>query len=117
MIQEIKNTYTKITSKNGNDYNKDYLCGSEFRSSVQIVQSSTCTDIEAILKKLDVEHDNKQESKQSNNKHHIKEGFKSSRLICFHAATKTYNSISEETKTVDLHQGQLATPNADRKCL
>ena len=33
-------------------------------------------------------------------------------LICFDAATKIYNSISEETKTVEVNQGQFATPNS-----
>ena len=37
---------------------------------------------------------------------------KRSTLICFDAATKIYNSISEETKTIEVHQGQFATPNA-----
>ena len=60
-------------------------------------------DIETILKELSVEYNKEQESKQSNNKHHVKEGFKSSTLICFDAAEKIYNSISEETKTVEIH--------------
>ena len=30
MIQENKNSCTKISPKNSNDSNKDYLCGSEF---------------------------------------------------------------------------------------
>ena len=88
MIKEIKNFCTKISPNNRNENNKDYLCDSEFRSSIQIEESSTCKDIEAILKELDVEYDNEQESKQNNNKHHIKEGFKSSTLICFDAAAK-----------------------------
>ena len=72
-------------------------------------------DIEPILKELDVWYDNEQESKQSNNKHHIKEGFKSSTLICFDAARKSYNAISEETRTVEVHQvHQVATSNAMR---
>ena len=41
------------------------------------------TSIEAILKELDVKYDKKQERKQSNNQHHVKEGFKSFKLICF----------------------------------
>ena len=41
MIPESKNFYTRISPNNGNDNNKDYLCDSEFRSSVQIEQSST----------------------------------------------------------------------------
>ena len=49
---------------------------------------------------------------KANDKHHIKEGFKRSTLICFDAVEKIYNSISEETKTVEVHQGQFATPNA-----
>ena len=109
MIQEIKNSCTKISPNNGNDSNKDYLCDSGFRSSVQINQSSTCIDIETILKELDVDS-NGQESKQSSDKHHIK-GFKSSMLIYFEAAEKIYNSITEETKSVELHQGQFATLN------
>ena len=32
-------------------------------------------------------------------------------MICFNAATKSYNSISEETKTVEVHQGEFATSN------
>ena len=50
VIQEIKNSCTKISPNNGNENNKDYLCDSGFRSSVQINQSSTCIDIETILK-------------------------------------------------------------------
>ena len=115
MIQEIKNSCSKISPNKGNDNNKDYLCDSEFRSSVQIEQSSTCIDIEAIWKESDVEYDNEQESKQSNNTNHIKEGFKSSTLICSDAATKIHNSISKETKTVEVHQGQFPTPNAMRE--
>ena len=72
VIQELKNSCTKISPNNGNDNNKDYLCDSGFRSSVQINQSSTCIDIETILKELDVEYNNEQESKQSNDKQHIK---------------------------------------------
>ena len=30
-------------------------------------------------------------------------------LICFDAATKIYNSISEETKTAEVHQGKFET--------
>ena len=40
MIPETKNFYTRISPNNGND-SKDYLCDSEYRSSVQIEQSST----------------------------------------------------------------------------
>ena len=112
MIQELKNSCTKISANNSNDNNKDYLCDSGFRSSVQINQSSTCIDIETILKELDVEYKNEQESKQSNDKHHINKGFKNSTLICFDAAEKICNSISEETKTVEIHQSQFTTPNA-----
>ena len=72
VIQELKNCCTMISPNNGNDNNKDYLCDSGFRSSVQINQSSTCIDIETILKELDVEYNNEQESKQSNDKQHIK---------------------------------------------
>ena len=115
MIQEIKNSCSKIYPNKGIDNNKDYLCDSEFRSSVQIEQSSTCIDIEVIWKESNVEYDNEQESKQSNNKNHIKEGFKSSTLIYSDAATKIHNSISKETKTVKIHQGQFATPNAMRE--
>ena len=100
MIQELKNSCTEISANNSNDYNKDYLCDSEFRSSVQIKQSSSYIDIETIYK-------NEQESKQSNNKHHINKGFKSSTLICFDAAEK-----AEETKAVEIHQDQFETPNA-----
>ena len=39
VIQEIKNSCTKISPNNGNENNKDYLCDSDFRSSVQINQS------------------------------------------------------------------------------
>ena len=63
MIPESKNFYTRISPNNGNDNNKDYLCDSEFRSSVQIEQSSTWIDIEEILKELYVEYDNEQGSK------------------------------------------------------
>ena len=112
MIQEIKNSCSKISPNKGNDNNKDYLCDSEFRSSVQIEQSSTCIDIEVIWKESDVEYDNEQESKQSINK---SSSFKSSTLIYSDAATKIHNSISKETKTVDIHQGQFATPNAMRE--
>ena len=42
-----------------NDNSEDYLCDTEFRSSVQIELSSTCVDIEAILKELDVEYETK----------------------------------------------------------
>ena len=52
-------------------------------------------DIEAILKELDVEHGNAQESNQSKHKCHIKQDFKSSTLVCSHVATKIYDSISE----------------------
>ena len=45
MIQEIKNSCRKISPNNRNDNNKYYLCDSEFRSSVQIEQSSTNIDI------------------------------------------------------------------------
>ena len=62
MIEEIKNSGTKISPNNGNDNSKDYLYDLEFRSSAEIEQSSTCIVIEAILKKLDVEYDNEQES-------------------------------------------------------
>ena len=48
---------------------------------------------------------------KANDKHHIK-GFKRSTLTYFDAVEKIYNSISEETKTVEVHQGQFATPNA-----
>ena len=112
MIQEIKNSCSKTSPNKGNDNNKDYLCDSEFRSSVQIEQSSTCIDIEVIWKESDVEYDNEQESKQSINK---SSSFKSSTLIYSDAATKIHNSISKETKTVDIHQGQFATPNAMRE--
>ena len=111
MIQEIKSCCTKIFPNNGNDNNKDYLCDSGFWSSVQINQSSTCIDIETILKELDAEYNNKQERKQSKYKHPIKEGFKRSKLIYFDAVEKIYNTISEETKTVEVHQRQFATPN------
>ena len=118
VIQELKNSCKKISPNNGNGNNKDYLCDSGFRSSVQINQSSTCIDIETILKELNVVYNNEQESNQSNGKHHINKGFKSSTLICFNAAEKISHSIAEETKTVEIHQGQFATPNAyDRKCL
>ena len=40
MIQEIKNSYADISPSNGSNNNKDYLCDSEFRSPVQIEQSS-----------------------------------------------------------------------------
>ena len=112
MIQEIKNSCSKTSPNKGNDNNKDYLCDSEFRSSVQIEQSSTCIDIEVIWKESDVEYDNEQESKQSINK---SSSFKSSTLIYSDAATKIHNSISQETKTVEVHQGQFATPNAMRE--
>ena len=112
MIQEIKNSCSKTSPNKGNDNNKDYLCDSEFRSSVQIEQSSTCIDIEVIWKESNVEYDNEQESKQSINK---SSSFKSSTLIYSDAATKIHNSISKETKTVDIHQGQFATPNAMRE--
>ena len=112
MIQEIKNSCSKTSPNKGNNNNKDYLCDSEFRSSVQIEQSSTCIDIEVIWKESDVEYDNEQESKQSINK---SSSFKSSTLIYSDAATKIHNSISKETKTVDIHQGQFATPNAMRE--
>ena len=36
VIQELKNSCTKISPNNGNDNNKDYLCDSRFQSSVQI---------------------------------------------------------------------------------
>ena len=49
-MQEIKKSRAKISPKNGNDDNKDYLCDSEFQSSVQIEQSSPCIDIKAISK-------------------------------------------------------------------
>ena len=62
-------------SNDGNGNNKDNLYDSGFRSSVQIEQSWTCVDIETILKELDVEYNNEQESKQSNNKHHVKKRF------------------------------------------
>ena len=71
MIQELQNSCTKTSPNNGNDNNKDYLCDSRFRSSVQINQSSTCIHIKTILKELDVEYNNEQESTQSNDKHHI----------------------------------------------
>ena len=112
MIQEIKNSCSKTSPNKGNDNNKDYLCDSEFRSSVQIEQSSTCIDIEVIWKESDVEYDNEQESKQSINK---SSSFKSSTLIYSDAATKIHNSISKETKTVEIHQGQFPTPNAMRE--
>ena len=112
MIQELKNSCTKISPNNGNGNNKDYLCDSGFQASVQINQSSTCIDIETILKELDVEYKNEQESNQSNDKHHRNKGFKSSTLICFDAAEKICHSIAEETKTVEIHQVQFATPNA-----
>ena len=112
MIQEIKNSCSKTSPNKGNDNNKDYLCDSEFRSSVQIEQSSTCIDIEVIWKESDVEYDNEQESKQSINK---SSSFKSSTLIYSDAATKIHNSISKETKTVEVHQGQFPTPNAMRE--
>ena len=86
MILELKNSCTKISPNNGNDNDKDYLCDSGFRLSVQINQSSTCTDTETTLKELDVEYNNEQESKQSNDKQHIKKGLKSSALICLDAA-------------------------------
>ena len=44
------NSCTKVSSKNGNDNNKDYLCDSEFQSSVKIEQTSPCIDIQAISK-------------------------------------------------------------------
>ena len=112
MIQELKTPCKKVSPNNGSDNNQDYLCDSGFRSSVQINQSSTCIDIETISKELDVGYNNEQESKQSNDIHLMKEGFKSSTLICFDAAEKIYNLISEEAKTVEIHQGQFATPNA-----
>ena len=108
MIQELKTPCKKVSPNNGSDNNQDYLCDSGFRSSVQINQSSTCIDIETISKELDVGYNNEQESKQSNDKHLMKEGFKSSTLICFDAAEKIYNLISEETKTVEVHQGQAS---------
>ena len=112
MIQEIKNSCKRISPSNSND-NKDYLC-----DSVQIEQSSTCIDIEATLKESDLEYDNEQESKQSNNKHHMKGGFKSTTLICFDPTTKIYNSISAETKTVEIHQDHFAASNSmTKKCL
>ena len=51
MIPETKNFYTRISPNNGND-SKDYLCDSEYRSSVQIEQSSTWIDIEEILERI-----------------------------------------------------------------
>ena len=36
VIQELKNSCTKISPNNSNDNNKDYLCDSGFRSSVLI---------------------------------------------------------------------------------
>ena len=76
MIPELKNFCTKISPNKGNNNNKDYLCDSGFRLSVQINQSSTCIDTETILKELDVEYNNEQESKQSNDKQHIKKVWK-----------------------------------------
>ena len=57
IIEEIKNSSTKISPNNGHGNNKGYSSDPEFRSSIQIEQSSTCINIEAILKELDVEHD------------------------------------------------------------
>ena len=57
IIEEIKNSSTKISPNNGHDNNKGHSSDPEFRSSIQIEQSSTCINIEAILKELDVEHD------------------------------------------------------------
>ena len=50
MMQEIKNSCARISPKNDNDDNKDYLWDSEFQSSVQTEQSSPCIDIKAISK-------------------------------------------------------------------
>ena len=67
------------------------------------------TSIEAILKELDVKYDNKQERKQNNNQHHVKEGFKSSTLICLKdkikkdATAKVNNAIFEEIGTVEIY--------------
>ena len=45
------NSCTKVSSKNGNDNNKYYLCDSQFQqSSVKIEQTSPCIDIQAISK-------------------------------------------------------------------
>ena len=73
--------------------------------------------LEAILKELDVEYANEQESKQSNNKHHVKEGFKSFNLIYFDAATKICKSISEETKLLKYIKVNSKHLIYDRKCL
>ena len=59
MIRENTSCCTKISANNGNDNNEDYLYDSEFWSSVQIEQLSTCIDIKAILKELDAKYDNK----------------------------------------------------------
>ena len=62
------------------------------------------TTIEAILKELDVKYDHKQERKQNSNQHHVKEGFKSSTLICFKdkikkdATAKVSNSGTHSTQ-------------------
>ena len=55
MIQQMKNSYTKISPNNGNDNSKDYLQRNnkdnlEFQSSLQNEHSSACIGIEAILK-------------------------------------------------------------------
>ena len=69
MMQEIKTSRAKISPKNGNDDNKDYLCDSEFQSSVQIEHSQDCIDTEPILTELNIEFDSELESKQRDNKH------------------------------------------------
>ena len=48
MIQEITNSYTKISPNTVNDNNKDYSRDSEFQSLVQTEHPSGCIDIEKI---------------------------------------------------------------------
>ena len=46
MVQETKYSYTKKSPNNGNENSKDY--------SIKIKHSSSCIDIKATLKELDV---------------------------------------------------------------
>ena len=108
MIQQIKNSYTKISPNNGNDNSKDYLQRNnkddlEFQSSLQNEHSSACIDIEAILKESDEQYDNEQESKQSSNKYHIKEGLKSSTLICFKDKSSTLICFETEDAPIKVY--------------
>ena len=91
-LQTMVMTITKITYL---IYNFNHQFKLNICQLTQILKQSST--------ELDLEYDNKQERMQSNSKHHVKEAFPSSMLICFRGKIEdTAKFVTQYVKKLEL---------------